>query len=434
MNHWKQGWLALGLMAVIAAPSLAGEQAVAPTATGESGLFTLLSGNTVPEGEWSFGLYYNNWDRVLEFDDRADLDWNRLSASVGYGVSERFEVSLSLPYEDFDADNPGFQDTSESGLGNARLGAKWRLGESSGARAFSLNAFVELPTGDEEVLGGETGFGAGANWSVDKWNFNLGVRVPGDVDEVELSPEVIAGLGYVGTVNDRMDWITEVVGTLPTDSDDAIFEESIDVATGFRYWFGESGNTAFNFAIRTDLLQLSETDEHCPIGGLLGLTYLPRMFRKAPEPEPIPAAAPAPAPKPAPAPAPPPPPTPAPAPPPPPAPPEVIEETCLFASNSARVDNRCKATLDEVALRLKDATEAETLVIGYTDSQGSEASNQRMSERRAQAVKDYLVTRHGIDGSRIEIEGRGSADPVADNATAAGRRDNRRAVVRITLR
>jgi outer membrane protein OmpA-like peptidoglycan-associated protein len=102
---------------------------------------------------------------------------------------------------------------------------------------------------------------------------------------------------------------------------------------------------------------------------------------------------------------------------------------CLFAANSARVDNRCKATLDEVALRMKSEAEWRSLVIGYTDSSGSAAANQKMSERRAQAVKDYLVTRHGIDPSRITVEGRGSADPVGDNTTAAGRAENRRAEI-----
>ncbi|MEM7480634.1 MAG: OmpA family protein [Acidobacteriota bacterium] len=425
---WKKGLAFLAVLVCIATPAFAGEEAVAPTATGETGLFTLLSGTSLPQGEWSFGLYYNNWDRVFERNTRADLDWSRLSASVGYGVTDRFEVSLMLPYEDFEADFPGQPDVTDDGLGNARLGAKWLLGgEGSG---FALNAFVELPTGDEEVLGGETGFGAGANWDRGNWVFNIGARVPGDIDDIDLSPEIIAGLGYAGQVSDRLDWITELVGTLPTDSDDAIFEESVDLTTGLRLWLGDGNDWAFNFGVRTDLLQLSETDEHCPIGGLLGLTYLPRFLKSEPAVEPPQPPAPPPPPQD-------PPKVETPPPPPPvttaPSPPKVTEEACKFASNSARVDNRCKATLDEVALRLKDAASAETLVIGYTDSTGSDASNQRMSERRAQAVKDYLVTRHGIDGSRIEVEGRGSADPVGDNATAAGREQNRRAVIRITI-
>jgi OOP family OmpA-OmpF porin len=78
---------------------------------------------------------------------------------------------------------------------------------------------------------------------------------------------------------------------------------------------------------------------------------------------------------------------------------------------------------------MKQDPELGAWVIGYTDSTGSDAANQRMSEQRAQAVKDYLVQRHGIDARRITTEGRGPADPVASNDTAAGRQQNRRAVV-----
>jgi len=54
----------LAVVALLAAP-LGAQQASAPTATGETGLFTILNGQTVPKGDWSFGLYYNNWDRLV---------------------------------------------------------------------------------------------------------------------------------------------------------------------------------------------------------------------------------------------------------------------------------------------------------------------------------------------------------------------------------
>lgn len=107
--------------------------------------------------------------------------------------------------------------------------------------------------------------------------------------------------------------------------------------------------------------------------------------------------------------------------------------TVQFDANSARLTNIAKAKLDEVALKMKEDPDARALVIGYTDSTGSASANQQMSERRAQAVKDYLVQRHGIDPNRIRTEGRGSADPVASNDTADGRAQNRRAVVIITF-
>lgn len=486
---------------LLAGAAVADERVNAPTITGETGYFSLFTGETLPRGTWSFGFYYNNWDRVFEFADDADLDWNRLSASVGYGVTENFEISLMLPYESLDPDIPGLAgiDLDEDGLGNARLGGKYQVFGSSQS-SFAVNAFVELPTGDEEVLGGDTGFGAGVAWRQQRWVFNLGYRAPGDVDDFEISDEVLAGVGYAGTISEQFDWITELNGTFQVDSDDAIFEDSIDLVGGGRYWLTPEGPWAFNFGLRTDLLQLADTDEHCPIGGLLGFTYFAggagRGFR-------------------APAPPPPPPPpveyqltvetsgdcagtvTSVPAgincgtdcselyeegtvvnlqaipvadcelrnwtgdedcsdgelvmngdracvanfqavAPPPTAPPPApklteVERTCLFGANSARVDNACKAILDEVALLMRDNPEAPALVIGYSDSVGSEDSNMRMSRKRAEAVKNWLVTRHAVDPSRIEVEARGESDPVASNETAEGRKQNRRAVIRITV-
>jgi outer membrane protein OmpA-like peptidoglycan-associated protein len=68
-------------------------------------------------------------------------------------------------------------------------------------------------------------------------------------------------------------------------------------------------------------------------------------------------------------------------------------------------------------------------VVGYSDNAGSADGNQRLSEQRADAVKNYLVSRHGIDAARISVEGRGVNEPVASNDTAEGRAENRRAVV-----
>jgi outer membrane protein OmpA-like peptidoglycan-associated protein len=64
-------------------------------------------------------------------------------------------------------------------------------------------------------------------------------------------------------------------------------------------------------------------------------------------------------------------------------------------------------------------------VEGYTDSQGSDTYNLDLSQRRADAVRDYLVHR-GYDSSRVQAHGIGEGRPIADNATAEGRANNRR--------
>ncbi|MFP5245545.1 MAG: OmpA family protein, partial [Thermoanaerobaculia bacterium] len=87
----------------------------------------------------------------------------------------------------------------------------------------------------------------------------------------------------------------------------------------------------------------------------------------------------------------------------------------------------------EVALRMKQEPSATALVIGYTDDRENTGPNRDLDRRRAEAVRDYLVTRHGIDPSRITVEGRGTQDPVGDNTTAEGRLRNRRVVIRLIL-
>ncbi len=427
-------WLSLCLAP---ATAFAGVQANAPTITGETGLFTLFTGETLPRGQWSFGSYYNNWDRLINIkafptrrNDELSFDWNRLSASVGYGLTDRFELSLSLPYEEFDYDEgdlPGFK-LDDSGIGNLRLGGKYRFyGEPGEDSSFAINAFVEAPTGNDKIASDRVGGGVGLDWRVRNWVLNAGYSDTRNQGAAFLGKEFTGGIGYAGSVSDRLDWITEVVGHSYS-GDGLLPEDAYDLTSGGRLWLGENQNWAFNFALRTDLAQLDSIDEHCPLGGLVGLSYMPAAFRVRPEPPsaPIP---PPPAPEPPPAPAPPPPPAVAPPPPPPPAPAPRPEErvTVNFTPGSARLSNIAKAKLDEVALKMKQDPELRAQVLGYTDPSGSAAANQRISEQRAKAVKDYLVTRHGIDPSRITTQGRGSADSTG-NAS-----EDRRALVILSV-
>ena len=137
-----------------------------------------------------------------------------------------------------------------------------------------------------------------------------------------------------------------------------------------------------------------------------------------------------PAPKPAPVAAPTPPPAPKPA-------PKPVMKTitlgagALFDTNSASLKAAGRAQLDELVSRIHQLASIRAIhVDGYTDSRGSAAYNQKLSERRAAAVRDYLVNQ-GIDPALITIQGHGENDPVADNATAAGRAKNRRVEIHL---
>ena len=103
-----------------------------------------------------------------------------------------------------------------------------------------------------------------------------------------------------------------------------------------------------------------------------------------------------------------------------------------FDSGKADLKPEGRAKLDEVAAKLTEpGVQIDSMTItGHTDSVGSAASNQRLSERRAEAVKSYLVAK-GVDGSKIKTVGRGLTQPVADNKTPQGRAQNRRVDVEI---
>ena len=97
----------------------------------------------------------------------------------------------------------------------------------------------------------------------------------------------------------------------------------------------------------------------------------------------------------------------------------------LFAFNKAELSAQAAPRLDKLASFLKQFPDRKLLIEGYTDSVGGDSYNQDLSERRAQAVRDALVSR-GVDASRITARGYGKAHPVADNASPEGRAMNRR--------
>ena len=137
----------------------------------------------------------------------------------------------------------------------------------------------------------------------------------------------------------------------------------------------------------------------------------------------------------------PPPPTPAPAPPPPPArKTEVtqdqikLKEKVEFQTDSAVIADSSKGLLDEVVQVMKDHPEIEHVrVAGHTDSEGTRAHNQKLSDERAASVKQYLID-HGIAADRLASKGFGQDRPIADNKTDEGRAQNRRVEIHILRR
>ncbi len=146
-----------------------------------------------------------------------------------------------------------------------------------------------------------------------------------------------------------------------------------------------------------------------------------------------PAPAPAPVAPPAPAPAPVRPPAPAPAPVVPPAP---VSEKVTFAAdaffdfNKAVLKPEAQAKLADLVDKTQGVNLEVIIAVGHTDSVGSDAYNNKLSVARAEAVKNFLVSK-GVEKNRVYTEGKGESSPVADNKTSEGRAKNRRVEVEV---
>lgn len=108
----------------------------------------------------------------------------------------------------------------------------------------------------------------------------------------------------------------------------------------------------------------------------------------------------------------------------------VFNADTFFDFDRADLKPEGRKLLDQVASAVNSVALETVIAVGYTDAIGSVQYNLGLSDRRANAVKSYLVTK-GIDANRIYTEGKGKADPIASNATADGRSKNRRVEVEI---
>jgi len=102
----------------------------------------------------------------------------------------------------------------------------------------------------------------------------------------------------------------------------------------------------------------------------------------------------------------------------------------LFDFDKSVLKPAAKTSLDNLVGQIKSLSLEVVIATGHTDSVGTDAYNQKLSVRRATAVKKYLVSK-GIDANRIQIEGKGESQPVADNKTSAGRAKNRRVQIEV---
>jgi len=432
---------------------------IAPSNQGDIGLFTMPTADTARPGQFTLGLY--GWKEQLvaanlAFQDNEDR--TRLYShwageiSFGLGLTRNWDVFLSggaeryenrggwqggainsIPFQsDFQADQPR----------KIRLGTKYRwISEADPDLRIALFGAVHLPTGHTtlevnqvdadvtEVNSRRTDWEWGAVVTKGILSVLGSYTLSGKHDnDIRVSNILRFGVGVDLPIVQFFHLIGEVDRNI-YDGGDLPADNYSMLNLGGRFYFGHSGWAA-TAALNANLDQLfKHAFSPTPVAGLIGITYA-AWPPAPPPPVVIPPPTPAPpveetkeeqvitAPRP-------------PAPPPPT--PRMTRDEIFFDANSARLTNIAKAVLDGIALRMKNDLNATAAITGYSDNAGSEESNMAISAKRAEAAKEYLVTRHGIDPNRIITGAKGSAEPAYDNATADGRAKNRRALIVVTL-
>ncbi|HSB36684.1 MAG TPA: OmpA family protein [Thermoanaerobaculia bacterium] len=457
----------IGLLVALAAglalsPALLAQ--VAPTLTGDTGLIEAVNGETVPQGRFSFSLFATLSQRAagpaLTYppypEDPLRYNVGKLGLSAAYGLMPGWEVSIaagalrtSAGTREWAGNINGrdvFGGFTVNEQDKIRLGSKLVLNPRDPVRA-ALFAGVWIPTGGgvdkpDSFSTGRADYDIGASFNYEWATVQVSYLLASDYGTPNANP-VVPGIG----TDVPNQWIWRIGGSWPLIPDtlrllaevNRVFydggqskpETFSEVLTGARLAIGKDSGLTATGAVRVNIDRwVRFGSSPANIGGVVQLAWMPQPPAVQ---RPTVTVAPREAESPATAPPPPPPAVAAPA----PAPTEVAEaapaprttttttDEILFDPAKSRLTNIAKAILDGVALRLKNNLTA-TCAITATADPKEKGDKAALAKARAEAAKDYLVKRHGIDAGRITTEAKGEGD-------AADATRNRRAVVTVTF-
>ena len=430
---------------------------ITPDNRGEIGLFTMPSADTARPGQVTLGLY--GWKEQLVAANLVGVDnpdRNRLFShwagelSFGLGLTRNWDAFMSagaeryenrggwlggainsIPFQgDFRADQPR----------KIRIGTKYRfVSDADPDLRIAVFGAIHVPVGHTNLTIGQVDADVTeVNSRRTDWEWGAVVTkgilsvmgsytLSGKHDnDIRVSNQFRFAVGADVPIVPFFHLIGEIDRTT-FDGGDLPPDNYSMLNLGGRFYFGHTGWAA-SAAVNANVDQLFRHGfSPTPVAGIVGITYA-AWPPQPPPPVVIP------------------PPTPvtvveekveetvtAPRAPAPPPTPRMTRDEIYFDANSARLTNIAKAVLDGVALRMKNDLNATAVITGYSDNAGAEESNVAISAKRAEAAKEYLVTRHGIDPNRLSTSAKGSAEPAYDNATPEGRAKNRRALIVVTL-
>lgn len=368
------------------------------------GYFSVYSSQTAPKRRFYIGV----WDNYAYVDPVDGLNTTDVVGS--YSITDQIELGIDIPLSYVDSAPPGFDDGFD--IDDIKLNAKIHVFDR-GRFGLAVVPFVELPTGNDSHLtsNGKTngGFLTVADYTMDRFRVagNAGYKVNGHSGESDEVPFGL-GVGYLligeqpilGADKPRLELLGEVFGsTAENDFFKRELTTPIEFLVGGRYYLP----SGFQFVLgagRRIVDGVNGPDYR--IVGSVGYYWQPK---ETPAPPPPPAAA---------------------APLPPPSKVVISEEQIIplepiyFDYDKATIKPVSMQILDQVVMVMKDRPGIRVRVEGHTDSKGTEAYNQKLSQRRADAVVEYLAKK-GVDRSRLEPAGFGPTRPIAPNANPDGK-------------
>lgn len=284
-----------------------------PTINGETGLFGVASSDTMQKGDYSFGFYLNNWDRELgDSSDAMDLDISAASTSFFYAITSRIEVGVQAMYLDLYSREEGEAGSynggtftskiDESGFGDVHFGVKLNiLNSQEKAVGLGVMVFTKLATADDEKgLGsGQTDYGTRLLFTKPfeamTLHANAGYTIIGEPEGVDWDNVIdySVGVNFPNDADDNnfLQFIGELSGANDPDPD---LPSYLDLTLGVRYFFSKQFHAnqrkfrngwALSAAFRYNVMM--QFDD-CPIGGLVGISFVPPLVPAPPPPPPAP--------------------------------------------------------------------------------------------------------------------------------------------------